>query len=432
MTGKLKKRERFLVGVTLFSMFFGAGNLIFPPFLGANAGTKVWVAFVGFAASAIGLPIFGVSAIAKVRGLDKLAGKVHPVFATVFTMLIYLCIGPFLAIPRTAVTSFEMAVTPFVGSVTSQMLIAYAVVFFAIALCLAWRPDNLTQKLGKVTTPCLLVLIFVVVMACLIHPIGDYAAPTATYATMTLATGFLDGYQTMDMLAALIFGIVIAMNIRRMGVEDEAGLVKETIYAGLIAGVVLLLVYGGLAHVGALSGGSFPNQENGAGVLTAVVGALFGRFGTVILALIFFFACMNTCVGLLCCCGEYFSTVFPKISYHVWAVLFAIGSMMISIVGLNQILSISVPILNAIYPIAIVLIVLAFFPSWCQHPQIYRICILVTGIVSVVGALDGEGLSLSFLHALLIRLPFYEAGFAWLVPAIISFVAAALWKKKTN
>ena len=343
----LRRRDQLLVGFTLFSMFFGAGNLIFPPQLGAQAGVDTWPAMAGLAVSAVGLPILGVIAVVRSGSLTRLAGRVHPVFATVFTILIYLSIGPCLAIPRTASTSFEMAVPPFAGpdAPLGLLQLLYSLVFFAAALWVALRPEKLTDRLGKVMCPILILLIVVTFVGCLVNPLEGYGPPQdAAYAANPVAKGFLDGYQTMDTIAALVFGIIISLNIRAMGVEREEDVVKSTVRAGWIAGAMLLAVYSMLAHVGALSGGAFPGAANGAVVLTNIVPALFGKTGSLLLAAIFVIACFNVCVGLISSCGEYFSLLWPRLSYRGWAAMFAVVSMAIANAGLDLILRISVPV----------------------------------------------------------------------------------------
>ncbi|MDO4288642.1 MAG: branched-chain amino acid transport system II carrier protein [Eubacterium sp.] len=424
---RLSKKHTLLIGITLFSMFFGAGNLIFPPFLGEQAGGSAWVAFAGFAASAIGLPILGVAAVAKAGGLKILAGRVHPKFAAVFTFLIYLSIGPCLAIPRTASTSFEMALLPFVPQLAESPLplLIYSVVFFAAALLLALKPDKLTDRLGKRLTPCLLALIFVIFAACVIFLPGGYGEVSGAYASNGLIQGFLDGYQTMDTIAALNFGIIIALNIRALGISDDRQVVRETIRAGWVAGGLLLLVYAALTHVGALTGGSFGPHANGAQTLTAVVVSLFGQAGLVILALIFLIACLNTCVGLISCCSEYFSEIFPKLSYRQWAVIFAVVSMVISNAGLNAILAVSVPVLNVLYPISILLIALAFLQRWLgSFKLVYPLSAALTGAVSLVSALDQKGLPL--LSELTAKIPLYSLGLGWVLPAVLGIFLGVL------
>lgn len=422
----LSGKKQLLVGLTLFSMFFGAGNLIFPPFLGVQAGSNTWIAMAGFALSAIGFPVLGVVAVARAGGLDALAGRVHPVFAFIFTLLIYLSIGPCLAIPRTASTSFEMAVAPFVAQTSfggagglgiAQVL--YSAAFFLIALLLALKPDKLSDRLGKILTPCLLTLILIIFVGCVLHPIGGYGNAVAVYEKNPIVKGFLEGYLTMDTIAALNFGIIIALNIQAMGVTEEKAVVSVTVKAGIITGIVLLAVYSALAHIGAMTGETFGVMENGAQTLNRVVQYQFGNAGAVILAAIFFIACLNTCVGLLSCCSRYFCTIIPKVGYKAWVLVFAGASLVISNAGLNKILEISVPVLNMIYPVAIVLIVLAFLHPLIRNMRlVYPVCALFTGIISI-------GSEIPVLARLVGQLPLYEVGLQWIVPAIAGGITGA-------
>lgn len=435
MKQKLSKHNLLLVGFTLFSMFFGAGNLIFPPFLGAQAGSLTWHAMVGFLISAVGLPVLGVAAVALSGGIRNLADRVHPVFAFLFTLLIYLSIGPCLAIPRTASTSFEMTVLPvltgmnfnmenvisgtgFTLQTVSQFL--YSAIFFMIAMAVAFRPEKLTDRLGKVLCPTLLVLIGVIFTGCLVWPMGPYGTPGQAYSSGAVVTGFLEGYQTMDTIAALNFGIIIAINIRAKGVEQDGAIVRETVKAGVIAGILLALIYGALAHIGAPAGAVTADTGNGARILTYVAGSLFGKAGMIILGLIFLIACFNTCVGLLSCCSQYFTTIIPVVGYKAWVAVFAVVSLVISSAGLNRILAVSVPVLNAIYPVAIVLIVLAFLnPLTGRWPAVFPCSILLTGIVSVVYALEQSKVMIPFLSQAATFLPGYGAGLGWIVPALV-------------
>ena len=315
-------KERCLIGLTLFSMFFGAGNLIFPPFLGALAGDATLPAMSGFAVTAVLFPILGVAAVARSGGLTALGNRVHPAFAFLFTLLIYLSIGPCLAIPRTAGTSFEMAIAPLFageGALSGTIMgfeahavaqAAYSVFFFLLAFTIALNPDKLTQRLGKILSPTLLTLIAVLFIAAIVHPLGEYGAVRAPYDAAPFVRGFIEGYQTMDTLAALNFGLIIAMNIRALGVTKDSGVVRETIFAGFVAGFLLITVYAALAHIGAEAGGAGLTGENGAQTLTGVVIQQFGHAGLFILGAIFFIACLNTCVGLLSCCSNYFRDTF--------------------------------------------------------------------------------------------------------------------------
>lgn len=425
----LSSKDLLLVGLTLFSMFFGAGNLIFPPFLGFQAGENVWPAVTGFALSAIGIPIMGVAAVSISGSLKELAGRVNKYFALIFTILSYLSIGPGLAIPRTASTSFEMAVAPFLtgGFSLSAARVLYSVLFFGVALLLSMRPDKLTERLGKILTPCLLILILIVFAGSVVSPAGSYGPSYPGYNNNPFAAGFLGGYQTMDAIAALNFGILIAMNVKAKGVKDQKGVVKETIKAGVIAGIVLLLVYSALAYIGNTTGMVNQQAENGAAVLTYAAGDLYGRVGVVLMGIIFFIACLNTCVGLISSCGEFFSSMVPGISYRKWSIIFAVLSFIIANLGLNKILEVSIPILNAIYPVAIVLIILSFLNPWIgKFPYSYSTGILATGIVSIVSALEQSNIRTPVLAELVSGLPLYGMGFPWVIPAIIGSGAGVI------
>ena len=342
---KLVARQRLVMTFTFFSMFFGAGNLIFPPFVGAQAGSATIPAAIGFIVSAVGLPILGVLAVTFAGGFDKLASRVSPKFALFLGVAIMLTIGPCFAIPRTATTSFEMMVAPFVPSSYGWLAqLIYSLVFFTLAFLFAQHPEKLSKVLGRFMGPLLLVLIAVLFIACLIHGIGTPANPMGDYSTNQIARGFLDGYQTMDLLAALYFGIVISANIRAQQVDDESQVQKETAYAGLGTGVLLIVIYGALSYVGVVSGAIVtidPTKDTGATVLTNLTSSLFGTFGTAFLGIVFVIACLNVCTGLIGTCATYFHTRFRTVagrtlSYRTWQVIFTVFSFIVSNAGLSR------------------------------------------------------------------------------------------------
>ena len=304
----LEPRQLAVVGVTLFSMFFGAGNLILPPLLGLQAGTSAVPATVGFLIAGIGLPVLGIIAVALAGTVRELAGRVHPLFARVFVAAVYLAIGPCLAIPRTSSTAFEMLAPLLPADVSLDTVrLVFSVAFFAVAYLLAMHPGRLTRLRGRVTGPALIALIVVVTGAALVSPGVQAAAPQAPYDHAPAIQGFLTGYQTMDLLASLTFGIVIATNIREMGVTEPGPLARAISSAGVIAGVLMVLIYCGLAYVGVNATEVAAGATNGATVLTASATAHFGAVGTVVVAAIFLLACLNVCIGLISCCGTYFS-----------------------------------------------------------------------------------------------------------------------------
>ena len=421
----LSKKDLVLVSLMLFSLFFGAGNLIFPPFLGQAAGSATWIAMAGFFITAVGFPILGVIAVAKSGGLYLLAKRVHPVFAAVFTVLIYLSIGPGLGIPRAGSLPFEMAVAPYLpeGVSVKLSLFLFTLVFFAIAYWLSLSPAKLVDRMGKVLTPTLLLLILVIFIASIFRPLGGYGEATGEYMTSPFVKGFLEGYLTMDTIAALNFGIVIALAIKSRGVTDDKLVVSNSIKAGVIAGSLLIAIYAVLGHLGATSGGKFGATENGAQTLTNVITYIFGKPGAVLLAVIFTLACLTTCVGLITSCSQYFATLTSKVSYKGFVRILAVLSMGIANMGLTQILSISVPVLNAIYPIAIMLIVLGMMNKLFNGNTIaYRLTILFTGVVSIVDALGQVGIRVGVVTRLFEKLPLYSQGLGWVVPAMLGLI----------
>lgn len=437
MTGRFSFTQRLLLGLTLFSMFFGAGNLIFPPYLGSLAGTDMPWAMAGFVITAVCFPILGVMTVARSDGLMMLASRVHPQFAFIFTLLIYLSIGPCVAIPRTASTSFEMALAPLFSNSAESVFMGfssvvcaqfvYSVFFFVLAGLMALKPEKLTQRLGKFTSPALIIMIALLFIACVFNPIAGYGLVLPPYDINAFVRGFLEGYQTMDTLAALNFGLIIALNVQALGVKTTEDVVKETVKAGLIAGFFLITIYMALAHIGATVGGAGLITENGAQTLTSVAKIQFGSWGIILLGMIFFVACLNTCVGLLSCCSDYFCKVFPSLSYRGWLLVFVLCSMVVSNAGLTLILKLSIPVLMAIYPVALMLIILGLTHQFNRHySKVYPLTITFTAVVSIAGAIQDIGVSIPLLS----YLPFYSIGLEWVSPALIGWVIGVFYSHR--
>ena len=420
--GRLTSRQSLFVGVTLFSMFFGAGNLIIPPLLGLQAGEAVVPAMAGFLVTGIGLPMLGIIAVGLVGTIRDLASRVHPLFARVFVAAIYLAIGPCLAIPRTSSTSFEMfePLLPAGISIEAARLV-FSVVFFAVAYLLAMHPSALTRLLGRITGPALIALLVFVVGAALFDPAPALQVAQGAYVSAPAMSGFLTGYQTMDLLASLTFGIIIATNIRELGVTDDAGLTREVSRAGIFAGLLMGLVYCGLALVGVGIAPDMPGATNGAEILVASAGRHFGVVGTAIVAAIFLLACLNVCIGLISCCGTYFAGEFPRVPYRMWALGFAVFSCVVSNFGLDAILTFSVPLLNAMYPMAIVLVIMGMMYKGCDLvPCSWPWVVGLTSIVSVATAVRDAFFAGAWLP--FDALPFADLGMNWVVPALVGMV----------
>ncbi len=434
---KLGKRNLLVVSVMLFALFFGAGNLIFPPFLGQNAGTHTLAAMAGFLATAVILPVLGVVVVARFDGLEKLGQQVGKRFALVFTLLIYLSIGPGLGIPRAASVPFEMAVAPYLpqGANLSLWMAVYSLVFFLVALWLCLSPGKLVNRIGRGLTPAMLTLLTLLFVCFLLRGETQVAQPRDSYAAAPLLKGFTEGYNTMDTIAALNFGLVISTTLASFGLSEKRDRMRYTVLAGLLAGTILALVYAMLSYMGMCSSGVYALQDNGAWTLRCIVYQVFGGTGAVLLAAIFTLACLTTCVGLINSISQYFSTLFAGVSYRTWVFVITFFSLLVCNLGLNMILSISVPVLNAIYPVSIVLILLGLSHDlWKRNPFVYPMTVLGTAAVSVLYALGDAGVPLGSLGQLLHKLPLYKMGFGWLGVALgmlaLSLLVGALCKTK--
>ncbi|OUO89397.1 branched-chain amino acid transport system II carrier protein [Gordonibacter sp. An230] len=427
--GSLGPAQLLAVGGMLFSMFFGAGNLILPPLLGLQAGEAAVPAMAGFLAAGIGLPVLGIVAAAACGGAHELAGRVGPRFASAFVALVYLTIGPLLAIPRTSSTAFEM-LRPLLPATDATGLgvaaVAFSVVFFGVAFALALRPGLLSRVLGRFSAPILIALIVLVVAASVLDGAPAPMQPRAPYDEGPASHGFLAGYQTMDLLAALCFGIVVAANVRELGVSDPRRVAGSISGAGLVAGALMAAIYCGLAFAGMAMGSSMPDATNGASILAASASLHFGAAGAIIVAAIFLLACLNVCTGLISCCSEYFSEAFPRIPLPAWAAVFAAFSCGVSLAGLDAILAFSSPLLGALYPPAIVLVAMGLVHALCDRlRRMWPAAVLTTAVCSVCVALRdalAPGLWLP-----LDALPFADAGLGWLLPAAAGAVVGAAW-----
>ncbi|MDM5201067.1 branched-chain amino acid transport system II carrier protein [Fictibacillus enclensis] len=421
----MRKLDTLFIGLMLFSMFFGAGNLIFPPFLGAESGTSYWLAMTGFIVTGVGLPFAVLFAVSLVKGgVQTIGNRVHPLFSTAFMVVIYLSIGPFLAIPRNANVAYEMGVKPFLGkSVNSSLILfLFTVLFFALVYVISLNPSKMEKYMGRWITPVLLLAMVVLCVVGFVKLDAPLQSPSAKYESGAFSTGFLEGYNTMDALAALAFGIVILTAIQQRGVRDRKQLTNYTLKAGLVAGVLLSLVYISLGLIGGKmqANGSF---ENGTEILSTASTLLLGQSGKTLLGLIFTLACFTTVVGLTSACGQYFSNLIPKASYKTVVLAVTLVGFTLSNLGLNQILKVSVPFLVTAYPLTIVLITLTFFHRFFKNAKkVYGSAILFTAVFAVINGLITFGLDLGPIQTLRNLLPLSSVGLEWIVPALVGTI----------
>ena len=426
MKGKLSRSQFLTISLTLFAMFFGAGNFIFPPGLGKDSGQNFYVAIMFFCATAVLLPVLGVAGIARAKGLQSLVRRIDPVFAIVFTALLYLTIGPLFAIPRAANMPFDIAIKPFIAEERLQIwLFVYSAAYFALNYYICMNPSKLVDLLGKYLTPILLALILLLFGAGFLFPIGSFVAPSGEYVDHAAAKGFVEGYQTMDALASLAFGIIVINAIKATGVSDEKHLVTSTIKAGMMSGVILMTIYFMLGYLGATSAELFKDTPNinGAELLSRVSDHYFGRVGVVILGSAFFLACLTTTLGLISSASEYFEELTKsKIKYKTWAIAWCVIGFGVANFGLTTIIKGSIPVLVAIYPISIMLIILSLINPWIDSSKlIYRVCVYVCVVEGVINGLDILGISVPLVTSFVKMMPFYDSMLGWIVPSTLTF-----------
>lgn len=422
-------KDTFIIGFMLFALFFGAGNLIYPPTLGIESGTSYWAAISGFVITGVGLPILAIIAMSFVkRDARELADRVHPLFGLIFTSIVYLAIGPFFGIPRAATVAYEMSVEPFAGGTSSIALFIFTTTFFILVFFVSLNPSKMVDRVGQLLTPILLIAIIALSVGGFLLLKQPLSAPIAKYANAPFFTGFVEGYLTMDAIAALALGLIVVTAFRERGVTTQRELITATIKAGLVTGIGLAAVYASIGWIGAkmATQGSY---SNGGEILSSAANVLFGDFGTLLLGLIVTLACFTTAVGLIVALGQFFSNI-TRFSYKTIVLIAVIASYIIANQGLTTIISYSVPVLVFIYPITIVLILLTFTQKLFNGSKsVYRGAILLTAIVSIYDGLIEFGFELPALTSVMEKLPFFTIGLSWLLPAIIGALIGLLLSK---
>ncbi|MEH6941777.1 branched-chain amino acid transport system II carrier protein [Bacillus sp. JJ722] len=436
MNKDLSNKQILAIGLMLFALFLGAGNIIFPPFLGQQAGSNIWIAVSGFLVTGVGLPLLAVIAVGKVGSLQTLAGRVHPVFGVVFTIIIYLAIGPFFGIPRTATVTYEIGVLPFLSESAAQSFLPLAIlsiIFFAITAWLSLNPTKLVDRIGKIITPILLAVLAVLVGKSLLSPLGSISSPTEAYESHSFFNGFIEGYLTMDTISGLVLGIVVISAISDLGITKKETITSTVCKAGIIAATGLALVYLSLTYIGATSVNEVGMLDNGGAILSASTKILFGNIGSIILALTITLACLTTSVGLISSCAQYFSQQVPALSYKAIVIILSTFSTIIANFGLSKLISISLPVLSFIYPLAITLIIVSFFHKYFHgYSAVYVGSMLAAGIVSLIDVLISVGLNLGAISDIMSLLPLSEQGIGWILPAIIGGFIGYSYGKSTE
>lgn len=446
MKRDLTLKETVVITSMLFGMFFGAGNLIFPAKVGLDAGSNMWSAFAGVFITAVGIPMLAVVGLGLSRseGVVELSQRVSRKYSLFFCTLLYLTIGPLFAIPRCASTAFSVGAVNLLPQEGERLYLAlFSLVFFAVVLYFSLKPGGIMTWIGKWLNPVFLVFLAVLVIAALAKPISSISAvtPAENYASSGAAffRGFLEGYNTLDALAGLAFGIVVIDVVRKNGISQPERVAVNTAKAGIFSCLFMGLIYLFITLICAQSAPVCAGADNGGTVLGTIANHYFRSAGSVLMTLIVTFACLKTAIGLVTSCSKAFVDMFPKgPGYTVWAVVFSLVSFGIANFGLTTIVSWCVPVLMFLYPLAITLILLSLAGKFIgTNPTVYRTTTaftLIAAVFDMIGAVSGMipgSRVLAGLKAFAGNiLPLYDLGLGWILPAAIGFLAGLLLAKK--
>ncbi|WP_423364176.1 branched-chain amino acid transport system II carrier protein [Mycoplasma sp. P36-A1] len=417
-------KDTFIVGFALFAMFFGAGNLIFPPYLGLVSSNKWLLAFAAFIISDLGLALVALAAAARKNGdIISVFSRSGKKVAIVIASLIMLCLGPLLAIPRTGATTFEMGVAPLLPGASTAL---FAVVFFGLTLLLTIRPSKVVDIIGQYLTPALLVALIAMIAKGVLDPIGPIEQPE--FIESVVAEGIAQGYQTMDALGAISLSAVIMVSLGQRGYTSVNSKVKMALKAGVVATVALLIVYGGLAYLGAsyvnnyvaALGGVDPSNINNTQLIVSLTEDLLGQTGKIMLAVIVSLACLTTSVGLTSACGTFFSKITNnKLTYEAIVIAICIFAGIASTLGVSNIIAIAAPILSIVYPATIVLVFLSFADKLIKNDNVFKYATYATILFSTLEVIGSFNIiDVSFLQIM----PLSSIGFGFVLPAIFGGV----------
>lgn len=417
----MSKKNILFSGFMLFSLFFGAGNLIFPPLVGFEAGSNFGPAITGFLITGVLLPFMAIIAIAlSDDGLISIGSRVSKVFGLVFAIIIYMSIGAFYGIPRASSVAYELGFRQVFPIDHWGVLLIFSVVFFGITYYISFNPKKIVDRIGQVLTPILLLVLAVLFIQAFFTFENIPSPSEGAYITMPFVTGFLEGYFTMDAVAALAFGIVVINGFKDKGATTKSEIIRGSMGAATLAGVALVVVYFSLGWIGRVIPGDI-EFINGAEILTRSSELLFAKGGSFLFGMIVILACLTTCVGLINACSQFFNEIYSKLSYQTYVAMFVVVGLLVSNLGLELILQFATPLLVFIYPIAIVLIMLALF----QHifgggNLMFQLSVIVTSVYALYGVLTSFNIEIKIVDQMLGYAPFFEHGLGWVVPALIA------------
>lgn len=421
--------DTIVVGFALFAMFFGAGNLIFPPYLGVVSGEHWMLGFSGFIIADVGLALLAILAAAKCDGdISKVLSRSGKKLSIILATAIMICLGPLLAIPRTGATTFEMGMQPIFPGFSPVL---FSVIFFGVTLVLTIKPSKVVDIIGKYLTPALLIaLIFLIIMG-IVSPLGDLNQPARI--DTVFAEGIGQGYQTMDALGGIALSAVIILSLIQKGYTEESQKIKLTLYAGFVAGIALVIVYGGLTYLGSSVAHQFqgvnPSDINQTALIVNITEQLLGKPGKIVLAIIVALACLTTSIGLVSATAQYFTKLSNgKVKYETIVIGVCIFSAVVANFGVSTIIKFAAPILAVIYPATIVLVLMTLFNDKIKNDNTFKGATYVALIVTILTVISSKGVNVPFVN----NLPFHELGFNWVLPVIIGGIIGSFIPSKNK
>lgn len=416
---KKNTKDAIIIGFALFSMFFGAGNLIFPGFLGNSLGADYLLGTVGFIITGVGLPLLAIVACSKGDGtFESIGNKIDRKFVLIFTTVLFMAIGPLMAVPRTAATTFELSINPFFPRVPAIVAIT---VYFAINLFFVLKQSSIVDTIGKILTPALLLLLIVLIVKGVISPIGTIVN---TNTSSVLSSSLIEGYQTMDALGALLFASIVTTSLKDKGYKGKE-MPKMIFKSGLVAAIGLAFIYGGLTYIGAQTSSLVTGEIGKTGLLLLISESVLGNMGPAIIGLAMGLACLSTSIGLVSVGASFFEKISNgKLSYKLNAIVISIISLGVATLGVDKIVALSGPVLNLLYPVSITIIVTTLLSKYLKNMKAVRLGVYTSLVFSLLLLIPG--LNLSFL-------PMADLGFGWVVPTVLAIIIGlVVFKEKTT
>ena len=422
-----KTKDILLTGFALFAMLFGAGNLIFPPMLGYETSSSWIPTMLAFIITGVGFPFLGILSVSIAgNGIKDFANRVSPTFSKIFAIISILAIGPMLAIPRTGATAYEITFLHNGMNNTIYKYI-YLICYFGIVILFSLRASKVIERVGKILTPILLLLLFLIIAKGIFFSGLSIKPDIYPYA---FKKGFLEGYQTMDTIASIAYAGIILKAIKNGRNLTQKQEFSFLIKAGLVAILSLALIYGGFALVGAKMHSVLVTNDK-IELLVKTTSYLLGNYGNLVLAICVAGACLTTAIGLVATVGEFFSSI-TSFKYEKIVIFTVIISFLLSILGVESIIRLSVPILVFIYPVMISLIILNLFGKYIKNDYVYKGVVLFTGIIGLIESLASIGITNTYTNSVLEILPFSDYGLTWLFPGLIGYILFSLMFRKVQ